>query len=115
MQIHISRNGETYGPYTPAQIEILIHAGQIESSDEVWVQSSEWEPVSALGSMVGAVASGSLEAVTPRTSLTVDRLVLSPPVRETGSLLTQASMPLSRELAGIGEDYDGEVNLSKML
>ena len=46
MLIHLSRNGEAHGPYTAEQFEEMLSTGQVQHTDEMWVQSDGWEPLS---------------------------------------------------------------------
>ncbi len=110
MQIHISRNGENYGPYTPAQIEILIHAGQIEATDEVWVQSSEWEPVTALAHLFGTLAETPQEGALPAGAAQRELPSLVAPARDAGQAVLSSQPVAARSRT----DEEGEENLMRM-
>jgi hypothetical protein len=45
MLIHLSRNGETLGPFTAEQFVQMLVSGQVQHSDNMWVQSDAWEPL----------------------------------------------------------------------
>ncbi|MHA3772623.1 GYF domain-containing protein [Verrucomicrobiota bacterium sgz303538] len=64
MQIHISRDGQSYGPYTPAQINEMLQNGEVALSDSVWIQSTEWEKVTALAGILGSRAEQSSGVIT---------------------------------------------------
>jgi hypothetical protein len=51
MQIHVSRDGQTYGPYSPTEFQELVHTGHISPRDHVWLQSTEWQPLVSLRQM----------------------------------------------------------------
>lgn len=46
MLIHLSRDGQTLGPYTAEQFVQMLVTRQVQHSDNMWVQSDGWEPVS---------------------------------------------------------------------
>jgi hypothetical protein len=46
MQIHVTRDGQALGPYTTEELSALLSAGQVAAHDMVWVQSTEWQPLS---------------------------------------------------------------------
>ena len=57
MNFHVSRNGQTYGPYTLADLERYVHSGNVlptdlAKSDEM----AEWLPVSQVLARSGSVA-----------------------------------------------------------
>lgn len=111
MQIHISRNGETYGPYTPAQIEILTHAGQLKASDEIWVQSSEWEPLTALGRFFGALTEVPQERLAMDGAALREMPTLSVPARDSGQSVLAATPGPTRSLV---EAEEGQENMMRM-
>jgi hypothetical protein len=42
MKIHISRDGETFGPFTIADFYEMVGNGNVTSDDHCWVEFSEW-------------------------------------------------------------------------
>jgi hypothetical protein len=112
MQIHISRNGETYGPYTPAQIELLIHAGQVEATDEVWVQSSEWEPMTALQHLFGAPGGAPHGKLPPEAASRCDIPPLAIPVRDAGQSVLAATPPSARLRLDEEEEQENLMRMS---
>lgn len=111
MQIHISRNGETYGPYTPAQIEVLIHSGQLERTDEIWVQSSDWEPLSALGSFFGTPGEMPQDRLTFDMAVLREAPALSAPARDSGQSVLAATAGATRSAM---DEEDGQENMMRM-
>lgn len=85
MQIHISRDGQSYGPYTPAQITEMLRNGEVALSDSFWIQSTEWENVSTLA-----------EILTPRSELSGGEPVSAPRSGATDRL----TKPISSGAAG---------------
>lgn len=45
MLIHLSRDGQTLGPFTAEQFVQMLVSGQVQHSDNMWLQSDGWEPV----------------------------------------------------------------------
>ena len=49
MKIHISRNGQTYGPYSVSSVEAFLVNGQLFPNDLAWSHGkSEWTPLKDL-------------------------------------------------------------------
>lgn len=47
--ITISRNDETYGPYTPEQIQTMLAAGEVHLNDHAWREGeADWKPLVSL-------------------------------------------------------------------
>ncbi|MBT5321326.1 MAG: DUF4339 domain-containing protein, partial [Verrucomicrobiales bacterium] len=45
MMIHISRDGEQFGPYSPEQVQEYLAAGQLLPTDLVWYEgAADWVP-----------------------------------------------------------------------
>lgn len=62
---HVVINGEQAGPYAPAQLGELIHAGQLDWDAYVWCEGFEnWLPMREVTELVNAI-SGQRDDVTP--------------------------------------------------
>jgi len=58
-QIHITRNGQSMGPYTLQQVNENLAAGILQSTDKAWHQGmAEWAPLSTLDGVQMPGASG---------------------------------------------------------
>lgn len=54
MQIHVSRNGQNYGPYTPDEVRQYLQSGHILPNDLAWHEGlANWEPVNRLAILSG--------------------------------------------------------------
>ena len=113
MQIHISRDGQNYGPYTPAQITEMLQNGEVSPSDSVWIQSTEWESVSALAGIFGPrseLSSGVTVSMT-RNGAT-DRLTKPASSGGIGGLSSPQSVS-HRVRTGMDTESEGMDNLMK--
>src|SRR5687768_6765896 len=111
MQIHISRDGQSYGPYTPAQVSQILQNGELTSSDSVWIQSLEWEAVSALPGLFSTRfdgpngnAASAIQSDTMNQSLKHNSILRVP-----GLSSSQSSN--YRVRPAIGSDSEGSENL----
>lgn len=113
MQIHISRDGQSYGPYTPEQINQMLQNGEVVSSDSVWVQSTEWEKLSDLSGIFGSRSEApNGNAVPSARSATESRLPTSS-LTGSGMGLVSPQTSSNRNHYGVGPEYDGKENLMK--
>ena len=72
MLIHLCRDGQTHGPYSPEQFEEMLCSCQVEKTDNVWIQCDGWEPLSAFERCFGPHEQPALQTqrlVTPVTGL----------------------------------------------
>ncbi|MEY4582812.1 MAG: hypothetical protein RL701_7515 [Pseudomonadota bacterium] len=60
---HVVINGEQAGPYSPAQLGELIHAGQLDWEAYVWCEGFEnWQPMRDVAQLVAAISGASAGA-----------------------------------------------------
>src|SRR5262249_4420660 len=63
MQIHISRDGQQYGPYTLDEVRAYLRTGQILPTDLAWYAgAAEWGPLSAVPGLQGGAGAAALPA-----------------------------------------------------
>lgn len=113
MQIHISRNGQSYGPYTPAQVTEMLRNGEVAMSDSFWIQSTEWEKVSTLAEFIGShpeLSSAGTVSI-PRGG-TTDRLTKPVSSGATGGLSSPQTIS-HRVRRGMETESGGMENLMK--
>ena len=56
MMIHISRDGEQFGPYSPEQVQEYLAAGQLLPTDLAWYEgAADWVPVTAVAGGAAAM------------------------------------------------------------
>lgn len=54
MQIHISRDGQSFGPYSDVEVRNYLGTGHIKASDLAWQEGqSEWKPLNTLPGFEG--------------------------------------------------------------
>ena len=108
MLIHLSRNGQTLGPYSAEQFVQMLVTGQVQHSDNMWVQSDGWEPLSNFEECFGPheeCSSQPQRMVTPGASAT---LPPAAPVQLNG----QRTHPRA---ARHDDDEEGNVNLLRTM
>tara|TARA_B100000959_G_scaffold245123_1_gene269518 strand:+ start:2202 stop:3680 length:1479 start_codon:yes stop_codon:yes gene_type:complete len=50
MMIHISRDGQEFGPYTPEQVQEYLAAGNLVATDMAWHEgAADWYPITQVG------------------------------------------------------------------
>ena len=70
MNIHISRNGEQFGPYSPEQVREYLAAGTLLPSDMGWHEgAADWQPITQL---VGGAASSAASVPCPKCGAALD-------------------------------------------
>jgi hypothetical protein len=113
MQIYISRDGQSLGPYTAAQTNEMLQNGTIATDDLIWVQSGDWERVSALSWLFGSHTDSSPGISAPSFQPgTTDRLVK--PISAVGSGGLSAMRANGRGVRpNFGADSEGTDNLMK--
>lgn len=57
MKIHLSRAGETFGPYTAEHFSKIVEAGNVSPYDHCWIESSEWMPLQDVVTLFSRVIS----------------------------------------------------------
>jgi hypothetical protein len=68
MKIHITKNGQTLGPYDTEEVNKQLKAGIISSSDMAWQEGmSEWRPLSTLPGIQASVFSETMPIAQPPT------------------------------------------------
>ena len=59
MMIHISRDEEQFGPYTPEQVQEYLASGSLVATDMAWHEgAADWYPITQVGGSGSAVAPG---------------------------------------------------------
>jgi len=59
MKIHISRDGQQFGPYTPEQVQEYLATGNLVATDMAWHEgATDWYPITQVGGDSSAVAPG---------------------------------------------------------
>lgn len=54
MEIHVSRNGQKFGPYKMAEVKSYLAAGNLQANDLAWYQGAAgWMPLYALLALKG--------------------------------------------------------------
>jgi hypothetical protein len=57
-QIHISRDGQTFGPYSVEQVRQYLQTGEVQPTDWAWFEGAEnWMPVTDLPDLAGGPVS----------------------------------------------------------
>ncbi|HCE01383.1 MAG TPA: hypothetical protein DER07_10105 [Armatimonadetes bacterium] len=73
MQYHISRQGQTYGPYPAEDVKRMLSEGRLLPTDLCWTEGmAGWEP---LGKVMAAAA----PAVPPPQTITSNDSLIPPP------------------------------------
>lgn len=105
MLIHLCRNGQADGPYTAEQFKDMLSSGQIANDVEVWVQSNEWEPLSAFEGCFGARSA----SVSPVQRIVTPISSTSSPFASNERLGSKLPKPLLKD-----ED-EGNINLLRTM
>jgi len=59
MMIHISRDGQEFGPYTSEQVQEYLASGNLVATDMAWHEgASDWYPITEVGGDVSAIVPG---------------------------------------------------------
>jgi hypothetical protein len=112
MQIYISRDGQSLGPYAPAQINEMLQTGTLSASDLIWIQSGDWEKVSALSCLFGSRFDVSPGIAAPAFGTeTTDRIVK--PISAVGGGLSAFQANGRGVRAGLGSEAHCSENLMK--
>ena len=65
-EIHVSRDGQQFGPYSSQQVNDMLAAGQLDAGDSAWMQGmAGWEPLSSPTFSAAGVSAGAATAPEP--------------------------------------------------
>lgn len=62
MQIYLTQNGQTLGPYTGEQLRLMVQGGEISANDLAWHEGvTDWQPFNTILDLTPAQAAVSME------------------------------------------------------
>ena len=76
MMIHISRDGERFGPYSPEQVQEYLAAGQLLPTDLAWYEgAADWVPVTAVAGGVAAMPVSGVACTNCGAAMDADQVI----------------------------------------
>jgi len=76
MMIHISRDGEQFGPYSSEQVQEYLAAGQLLPTDLAWYEgASDWVPVTAVAGGVAAMPVSGVACTNCGAAMDADQVI----------------------------------------
>jgi hypothetical protein len=88
MNIHISRGGETFGPYTIEEFNEFVAKGNISANDSCWIDFSDWMSLRD----IAAIFAWALPSLAPSTSFSLQHSAPSTETKTSGLSSPQAGI-----------------------
>jgi len=83
MQIHINKDGQPLGPFSPAEVQAQLKSGALRLTDFAWRQGmAEWKPLSTLPEFAGVASTATVPPPVPQ--------MYEPPPLKRGPLIAGA-------------------------
>jgi len=76
MMIHISRDGEQFGPYSPEQVQEYLAGGQLLPTDLAWYEgAADWVPVTAVAGGAAAMPVSGVACTNCGAAMDADQVI----------------------------------------